>query len=75
MPTMPFAHLPLPPERRPQDPTQDGRGWKFETLEHGGEYPDTMPQAIRATDPQGRSVVYVPIKVDGKVVDSASQRP
>jgi hypothetical protein len=32
-----------------------------------------MPQAIRATDPQGRSVVYVPIKVDGKVVDSAGR--
>jgi len=63
----------LPAEKRPQDPSQDGRGWKFETLEHGGEYPDTMPQAIRATDPQGRSVVYVPIKVDGKVVDSADR--
>jgi hypothetical protein len=24
-------------------------------LEHGGEYPDDMPQAIRGTDPQGRS--------------------
>ena len=56
----------MPAEKRPQDPSQDGRGWKFETLEHGGEYPDTMPQAIRATDPQGRSVVYVPIKVAGK---------
>jgi hypothetical protein len=62
----------LPVEKRPQDATQDGRGWRFETLEHGGEYPDTMPQAIRATDPQGRSAVYVPIKVDGTVVDSDS---
>ena len=62
----------LPAEKRPQDPSQDGRGWKFETLEHGGEYPDTMPQAIRATDPQGRWAVYVPIKVDGEVADSGS---
>jgi hypothetical protein len=22
---------------------------RFETMEHGGEYPDTMPQAIRLT--------------------------
>ena len=67
---MPVAQRPLPPERRPQDPTQDGRGWKFETLEHGGEYPDTMPQAIRLTDADGRSCIYVPITQDGKVVDS-----
>jgi hypothetical protein len=39
-------------------------------LEHGGEYPDTMPQAIRVTDAEGRSCIYVPITVDGKVVDS-----
>jgi hypothetical protein len=25
----------LPPERRPQDPTMDGRGWTFDTREHG----------------------------------------
>lgn len=60
----------LPPERRPQDPTGDGAGWTFELLEHGGEYPDAIPQAIRATDAQGRSCVYVPIKEDGRVVDS-----
>jgi hypothetical protein len=29
-----------------------------------------MPQAIRLTDPQGRSCIYVPIKVNGRVVDS-----
>ena len=46
------------------------RRWKFETLEHGGEYPDMMPQAIRATDAKGRSCLYVPISVNGKVVDS-----
>lgn len=60
----------LPADRRPQDPIMDGTGLTFETLEHGGEYPDTMPQAIRVTDSQGRSCVYMPVKVDGKVVDS-----
>jgi hypothetical protein len=62
----------LPPERRPQDPAMDGRGWTFETLEHGGEYPDTMPQAIKATDGQGRSCIYVPVTVDGSVVHGVS---
>ena len=59
-------------DARPQDPTLDGEGWTFETLEHGGEYPDTMPQAIRATDAEGRACVYVPVSVDGRVVDSVS---
>jgi hypothetical protein len=58
------------PGKRPQDPDLDGTGLTFEPLEHGGEYPDTMPQAIRLTDARGRSAVYVPIKVRGKVVDS-----
>jgi hypothetical protein len=35
-------------------------------VEHGGEYPDTMPQAIKLIDAEGR----VPIAQDGKVVDS-----
>ena len=44
---------------------------RFETREHGGGYPDTMPQAIKLIDAEGgRSCVYVPIKQDGKVVDS-----
>jgi hypothetical protein len=37
----------MTPEKRPQDPCGDGTGLVFETLEHGGEYPDTMPQATR----------------------------
>jgi hypothetical protein len=57
-------------EKRPQDPNQDGEGWKFELSEHGGEFPDSMPQAIRATDAEGRSCWYTPITVCGKVVDS-----
>jgi hypothetical protein len=60
----------LAPDKRPQDPHLDGRGLMFETLDHGGEYPDTMPQTIRVTDPLGRSCLYVPISRDGKVVDS-----
>lgn len=57
-------------DRRPQDPGLDGGGWTFRTCEHGGEHPDTMPQAIVATDAEGRSCTYVPIRVDGRVVDS-----
>jgi hypothetical protein len=40
------------------------------SLDHGGEYLDTMPQAIRLTDAEGRSCIYVPITQDGKVVAS-----
>lgn len=57
-------------EKRPQDPNLDGAGWTYENLEHGGEYPDTMPQAIRAIDAEGRSCIYLPVTVNGKVVDS-----
>jgi hypothetical protein len=56
--------------RRPQDPHLDGTGLRFETMEHGGEYPDTMPQAIKLIDAEGRSAIYVPIAQDGKVVES-----
>ena len=48
----------------------DGTGLRFETMEHGGEYPDTMPQAIKLIDAKGRSCMYVPIMQNGKVVDS-----
>jgi hypothetical protein len=34
------------PQERPQDPLMDGAGWTFTTHEHGGDEPDTMPQAI-----------------------------
>jgi hypothetical protein len=47
-----------------------GTGLRFGTLDHGGEYPDTMPQAIKLTDALGRPCIYVPITPDGKVVDS-----
>ena len=60
----------MTPEKRPQDPHMDGTGLCFETMEHGGEYPDTMPQAIKLIDAEGRSRIYVPITHNGKVVDS-----
>jgi hypothetical protein len=60
----------MTPDKRPQDPHMDGTGLRFETMEHGGEYPDTMPQAITLIDAEGRSCIYVPITQDGKVVDS-----
>jgi hypothetical protein len=60
----------LPPEKRPQDPHLDGSGLRFEPTEHGGDYPDTMPQAIKVTDAEGRSCIYVPISQNGRVVDS-----
>jgi hypothetical protein len=60
----------MTPDKRPQDPHMNGTGLRFETLEHGGEYPDTMPQAIKLTDAEGRSCIYVPITQDDKVVDS-----
>ena len=59
-------------DKRPQDTYMDGRDWTFETLEHGGEYPDLMPQAIKATDSEGRSCIYLPVLVSGKVVDHKS---
>jgi hypothetical protein len=60
----------MTPEKRPQDPHMDGTGLRFETMEHGGEHPDTMPQAIKLIDAQGRSCIYVPMTQNGKVVDS-----
>jgi septal ring factor EnvC (AmiA/AmiB activator) len=48
----------------------DGTGLRFETMEHGGKYPDTMPQVIKLTGAEGRSAIYVPIRQNGKVVDS-----
>jgi hypothetical protein len=61
------------PERRPQDPTRDGAGWTFQLVEHGGEYPDNMPQAMIAADAQERSYTLVPnrgeIPADGRQQD------
>lgn len=57
-------------EMRPHDEHLDGSTLVFETLEHGGDYPDAMPQAIRITDADGRQCTYVPITVQGRVVRS-----
>ena len=51
----------LAPDKRPQDPQMDGTGLRFETMDHGGEYPDAMPQAIKLTDAEGRSCIYLPL--------------
>src|SRR5258708_1307493 len=53
---------------RPQDPHGDGTGLRFEIGEHGGDYPDNMPQAITVTNAQGPWPVYVPLRVGGKIV-------
>jgi hypothetical protein len=45
-----------------------GRGLRFETGELGGDHSDNMPQAITVTDAQGRWAVYVPLRVNGKIV-------
>jgi hypothetical protein len=58
----------LTPEMRPQDPGGKGKGWWFQTSEHGGEEPDSMPQAIKARDAEGRWAVYVPLTRRGKIV-------
>lgn len=60
----------LTEDNRPQDETLDGSELTFTTMEHGGEFPDTMPQVIEVTDKQGRSCRYVPIEENGKPVKS-----
>jgi hypothetical protein len=50
----------LQPNARPLDPGENGNGWRFRVLEHGGAEPDTMPQAIEAFDAKKRRAVYVP---------------
>jgi hypothetical protein len=64
---------PLSPEGRPQDPQLDGSGLRIETMDHGGEYDDAMPQALKLIDAEGRSCIYVPIMQDGRVVDCQAQ--
>ncbi|MBV8492846.1 MAG: hypothetical protein JO162_05145 [Alphaproteobacteria bacterium] len=51
----------MTPEKRPQDhQRRDGRGLRYETLEHGGAEPDVMPQAIRVIDLDDRNCIFVP---------------
>ena len=58
----------LTPEMRPQDNHGDGRDWRFETSEHGGDEPDYMRQTIKTTDAAGRWAIYVPLARGGKIV-------
>ena len=58
--------VPFPRKRHPLRPPRAA------IAEHGGEYPDNMPQAIIAIDPQGRSCVYVPVRENGRVVDGVA---
>jgi hypothetical protein len=60
----------MTPEKRPQDPHMNGTGLRFETLDHGGEYPDTMPQAIKLIDAEGRFLHLRADHAERKVVDS-----
>jgi hypothetical protein len=53
---------------RPQDPDGKGKGWWFQTSEHGGDKPDNLPQAITARDAEGRWAVYVPLTRGGRIV-------
>lgn len=55
---------PLAIEERPHDTTGLAKGWSFKTLEHDAH---TFPHAIQATDPQGRSATYVPLKIRGRI--------
>ena len=55
---------PLSPDERPHDPSGIAKGWTFQTLEHDQH---TFPHAIEATDAQGRSCIYVPLKRKGKI--------
>ena len=55
---------------RPQDESMDGIGLKFETFEHGGDYPDCFPNVIQVTDKAGRWCRYEPIEVGGTAVRS-----
>jgi hypothetical protein len=56
---------------RPENHELYPAGLRVQTLGHGGHFPDKMPDAIRATDAQGRSWLYMPIEMeDGQVVDS-----
>ena len=67
MPAKLIHHFePMTPEKRPQDPHLDGTGLMFETLEHGGDEPDTMPQA---------SMDYALAKACASGIDSELAKP
>lgn len=63
----------LTEKSRPQDPSFELKGWKFECYEYGGGFSETFPLVIRGTDPEGRTCSYHPLKGgDGNYIDSIS---
>ena len=60
----------LTPEDRPRDDGMDGRGLRFTTLEHDEM---TMPGAIEVRDAAGRWAIYVPLEIEGRSSDHASE--
>jgi hypothetical protein len=55
-----------------QDSKFDGTGLRFETTDHGGEYPDALSQATRLIDTDGGSCIYVPITQCDRLVHGAA---
>lgn len=57
--------VPTPYDQLPRDdPKQTGTGFTFKTLEHDEH---NAPYVIEATDAEGRSCVYVPLRYRGKI--------
>jgi hypothetical protein len=63
-----FAALTV--EKRTKDPHMTGPVYASRPRNSAGEFPDTVPQAIKLIDAKGRSCIYVPISQDGNVADS-----
>jgi hypothetical protein len=53
------------PANRPQDPGLDGAGWTFRTAEHDAH---DVQQVIEATDADGITTAFVPLRIGGKIV-------
>jgi hypothetical protein len=57
----------MTPDKRPQHPYMDGTGLRFETMEHGGEYPDTMPLVTSGLPPiSGPSQSLLALRIRAK---------
>ncbi|MEA3094799.1 MAG: hypothetical protein QOJ04_6141 [Caballeronia sp.] len=55
---------------RPQNHPCDRNLLRIETIEHGKDFPDDMPLALRVTDPEGRCSIYRAVTEGGKAVNS-----
>lgn len=58
----------LSEELRPQDDTFDGKNLAFILQEHGGDFPDAMPQVIKVIDKNGNWCNYVPEELNGELI-------